>query len=295
MPPLTRRSFLGSTVVMAGAAASALAAGQDFSDKKSIGKTPHTKFAVNVEMWWRKLPFLERVKQAAALGFPAIEIWPWDNKDLDALADLTHKLGIEIAQFTAWGFKPGLNDPKNHDDFVKKVEQGCAAAKKLRCRLMTIVAGDDIPGMSQEQMHDNVIAGIKRGAPIAEAHDVTMILEPMNIRVDHKGHCLYGSDPTIRILRAVNSRNIKMLADLYHLQITEGDLCGHVRENFDRIAYYQVADHPGRNEPGTGEVHYPRVWKQLHDLGYRGYLGLECRPRNGEVEAARAVHRLDQW
>src|SRR5215510_12039225 len=120
MPPLTRRSFLGSTVALAGAAASALAAGQEFSDTRSIGRTPHTKFAVNVEMWWRKLPFLERVKQAAALGFPAIEIWPWEGKDLDALADLTGKLGIEIAQFTAWGFKPGLNDPRNHDDFMKK-------------------------------------------------------------------------------------------------------------------------------------------------------------------------------
>src|SRR5882724_4573466 len=179
MPPLSRRSFLGSSAVLAGAATAAIAAEQDFSDKKSIGKTPHTKFAVNVEMWWRKLPVVERIKQAAALGFPAVEIWPWQGKDLDAIAALTQELGIEIAQFTAWGFKPGLNDPKNHDAFVKAIEEGCVAAKKLRCKLMTVVAGDDIAGMSQAQMHDNVIAGLKRGAPIAESNDITLILEPM--------------------------------------------------------------------------------------------------------------------
>jgi hydroxypyruvate isomerase len=297
MPPLlTRRSFLGSSAVLAGAAASALAAEQEFSDTKSIGKTPHTKFAVNVEMWWRKLPFLERMKQAAALGFPAVEIWPWQGKDLDAIAALTDELGIEITQFTAWGFSPGLNDPKNHDAFVKAVEDGCRVAKKLRCKLMTIVAGDDIPGVSQEKMHENVIAGIKRAAPIAEAHDVTMILEPMNIRVDHKGHCLYGSAPAIRICNAVDSSHVKINWDLYHMHITEGDLCGHLREGFaaKRIGYIQLADHPGRNEPGTGEIHYNRVLKELQSLGYKGYVGLELSPTN-ELAAAIACAKADVW
>jgi hydroxypyruvate isomerase len=296
MPPVSRRTFLGSSAVLAGAAAAALAAEQDFSDKKSIGKTPHTKFAVNIEMWWRKLPVLDRIRQAAALGFPAVEIWPWQGKDLDAIAALAQELGIEISQFTAWGFSPGLNDPKNHDAFVKAVEEGCQAAKKLRCKLMTVVAGDDIPGMSQAQMHANVIDGLKRGAPIAEANDVTMILEPMNIRVDHKGHCLYGSAPAIRICNEVNSSHVKINWDLYHMHITEGDLCGHLREGFaaKRIGYIQMADHPGRHEPGTGEIHYNRVLKELQSLGYRGYVGLELNPTD-ELTAAIACAKADIW
>jgi hydroxypyruvate isomerase len=247
-------------------------------------------------MWWRKLPVLDRIRQAAALGFPAVEIWPWQGKDLDAIAALTQELGIEIAQFTAWGFSPGLNDPKNHDAFVKAVEDGCQVARKLRCKLMTIVAGDDIPGMSQEKMHENVIAGIKRGAPIAESHDVTMILEPMNIRVDHKGHCLYGSAPAIRICNAVDSSHVKINWDLYHMHITEGDLCGHLREGFaaKRVGYVQVADHPGRHEPGTGEIHYNRVLKELQTLGYKGYVGLELSPTN-ELAAAIACAKADVW
>jgi hydroxypyruvate isomerase len=144
-------------------------------------------------------------------------------------------------------------------------------------------------------MHDNVITGLKKAAPIAEKHGVTLILEPMNVRVDHKGHCLYGSAPAVRICREVGSKFVKINWDLYHMHISEGDLCGHLKEGFDQIGYVQLADHPGRNEPGTGEIHYPRVLKELSALGYRGYVGLECRPLKDEVSAARAVNRADQW
>ena len=269
MANLDRRSFLAASAAVGGAAALSLAQSRAAEEDSSIGKTPHTKFAVNVEMWWTKLPFLDRVKQTAALGFPAIEFWPWQNKDIPALAKLTKDLGITIAQFTAWGFKPGLNDPKNHDAFVKAIEAGCETAKKLDCKMMTVVAGDDVPGMTQEQMHKHVIEGLKRAAPIAEKHEVMLILEPMNIRVDHKGHCLYGSAPAIKICQAVGSPMVKINWDLYHMHITEGDLCGHLREGFaaKQIGYLQLADHPGRNEPGTGEIHYNRVLKEAHDLG----------------------------
>jgi hydroxypyruvate isomerase len=280
---LTRRSFLEA------AAAVAALAGQP------IGRTPHTRFSVNVEMWWRSLPFLDRIERAAALGFPAIEFWEWNEKDVDAVAARTRELGLEVSNLTGWGFNPGLNDPKNHDDFVAAVEAGCGVARKLGARLMTIVGGDDQPGMTQGEMHQNIINGLKRAAPIAEDHDVLLALEPMNIRVDHAGHCLYGSPPGIRICEEVGSTHVKLNWDLYHMQISEGDLCGHLREGIDQIGYVQLADTPGRNEPGTGEVHYNRVLRELHELGYRGYVGLECRPVGDEIEAARRVAAADVW
>lgn len=289
-----RRRFLQASAALAVGATAATAAQPE--DTSRLGRTPHTRFAVNIEMWWRNLmPFARRIEEAARLGFSAVEFWPYEGKDIDAIAQTCQKLKVEIAQFTAWGFRPGLNDPKNHNRFVEKVEEACKVAARLSCRMMCVVGGDDVAGMTQERMHENIIAGLRRAAPIAEKHNVTLILEPMNIRVDHKGHCLYGSEPTVRIIRAVNSRHVKMLADLYHLQITEGDLCGRMREYYPHAAYFQLADHPGRNEPGTGEIHYPRVLRQLHDLGYRGYVGLECRPRGTELDAARAVNRADQW
>jgi len=264
---------------------------------KKIGSTTKTRFAVNVEMWWTSLPFLDRIRRTAELGFPAIEFWPLKGKDLPAIAALTKELGVEVAQFTAWGFKPGMNDPANHDAFEAAVIEACAAAKQLRCKLATVVAGDDISGMPQEKMHANVIKALKRVAPIAEQNDLTLILEPMNIRVNHKGHCLYGSGPTMRIVQEVASTHVKINWDLYHMQITEGDLCGHLKEGLESktIGYLQLADHPGRHEPGTGEVHYNRVLKEAYDLGYRGYVGLECTPLKDEVTAARRVAAADIW
>ncbi len=289
----SRRKFLGAA---AACAVAPLATGAEKTgDVSEIGKTPHTRFAVNIEMWFARLPFLRRIEAAAALGFPAVEFWPLEGKDIDAVADKTAELKIEVAQFTAWGFRPGLNNPRNHLGFVKAIETSCKAAKKLRCKLMTVVGGDDQPGMSQEKMHENIIAGLKLAAPIAEKHGVVMILEPMNIRVDHKGHCLYGSPPAIRICEEVASPSVKINWDLYHMQITEGDLCGRLRDGWKQVGYLQLADHPGRNEPGTGEVHYNRVLKAAHDLGYRGFVGLECRPRENELAAARRVAAADVW
>ena len=319
MSPINRRKFLGSAAALAGSAALATThtaraadpatessgAQQSATDQAreseqaeelgSLGRTPHTRFAVNVEMWWTRLPFLERVERAAEWGFPAIEFWPWQNKDIDALADLCQSRDIEVAQFTAWGFVPGMNNPVNHERFIQAIEKGCETAARLKCRKMTVVGGDDQRGMTQAEMHEQIIVALKRAAPLAEAADVMLILEPMNIRVDHKGHCLYGSPDAVRICREVGSSHVKINWDLYHMQISEGDLCGRLREGFDQVGYLQLADHPGRNEPGTGEVHYNRVLREAYELGYRDYVGLELRPKTDELAAARAVAAADVW
>jgi len=295
-----RRQFLKASTLsgMAALAPGLYASAQESKEElKKIGSMTKTKFAMNVEMWCTQLPWMDRVRRAAELGFPAIEMWPFQGRDIDAIAALTQELGIEVAQFSAWGFHPGMNDPANHDLLEKTIKEAVVVGKKLKTGLACVVAGDDIPGMTQEQMHENVIKGLKRVAPIAEDGELTLILEPMNVRVDHKGHCLYGSPPAIRICNEVGSPNVKILWDLYHMHITEGDLCGHMREGMKakQIGYFQLADHPGRNEPGTGEIHYNRVLKEAHDLGYRGFVGLECVPLKDEVTAARRVAAADVW
>jgi hydroxypyruvate isomerase len=160
---------------------------------------------------------------------------------------------------------------------------------------MTVVGGDDQPGMSQEQMHANIVAGLKLVAPIAESADVTLILEPMNIRVDHKGHCLYGSEAAVKICREVGSSHVKINWDLYHMQISEGDLCRRLQEGFGEVGYVQLADNPGRHEPGTGEINYSRVLRAVKELGYEGFVGLECTPLEDELTAAQRVYAADQW
>ncbi len=286
----TRRNLLGAGLALPGA----VLLSQEAATPR-YGATPRTRFAVNIEMWWRNLPFLERLDKAAELGFPAIEFWPWRGKDIAAIREKCQGFGLEVAQFTAWGFTPGMNDPKNHDRFEEEIKASCETAKTLGAKCMTVVGGNDQEGMTQAEMHANIETALRRVAPIAEAADVILILEPMNIRVDHKGHCLYGSEDAVRICRAVGSSHVKINWDLYHMQISEGDLTGRLEEGFDQVGYLQLADHPGRTEPGTGEIYYPRVLRAAYELGYRGLVGLECRPANDEVEAARRVHEADIW
>lgn len=246
-------------------------------------------YAVNIEMWWRSLPFIDRIHAAADAGFTQVEFWPWRGKDLEAIAEVCKERGVEVAQFTAWGFVPGMNNPKNHDRFVEEIKKSCEVAKQLNCKRMTVVGGNDQRGMTQAEMHQNIIDALKRVKPIVEDAGVMLILEPMNIRVDHKGHCLYGSVDAVRICREVDSPMVKINWDLYHMQISEGDLCGRLRDGFDQVGYIQVADHPGRHEPGTGEIYYPRVYEELHTLGYTGPIGLECSPA---IDEEMAIKRL---
>jgi hydroxypyruvate isomerase len=249
-------------------------------------------YAANVEMWWREKPFIERIHAAADAGFEYIEFWPWQGKDIDAIAEVCKERNIEVAQFTAWGFVPGMNNPKNHERFVNDIKKACEIAKQLNCKRMTVVGGNDQSGMSQEEMHQHIIDALTLVKPIVEEAGVMLILEPMNIRVDHKGHCLYGSEDAVRICRAVDSPMVKINWDVYHMQISEGDLCGRLREGFDQVGYIQVADHPGRHEPGTGEIFYPRVYQELKSLGYLGPIGLECSPADGETAAIERLQCL---
>jgi len=301
---VSRRGFLGASAVLAGAAAlqggrllgdDGPAAAKSEVDPSTLGKTPHTRFACNIEMWFRKLPFLDRIRAAAALGYPAIEFWPYQGKDIPAIAALCEELKIEVAQFTAWGFEPGMNNPANEDRVVATIEEACQVAHQLNCEKMCVVAGNNQKGMTKEEMHAQVIKALRRAAKVAEREKVMLILEPMNGRVDHPGHCLYGSPDAVHICREVGSDFVKINWDLYHMQISEGDLCGHLKEGLDQLGYLQVADHPGRNEPGTGEVHYNRVLRQAHELGYRGYVGLECVPKTTELTAAKGVAAADVW
>ena len=178
MSNMNRRSFLGTSAAVGGAASLAYTAGTSPAhgdDVSTLGKTPHTKFAVNVEMWWRKLPFLDRIRTAAAFGYPAVEFWKYKGKDVDAIAKLTRELKIEIAQISAWGFTPGMNNPKNEDAFVATVEEACQVAHRLDCEKMTVVAGNNQPGMTQEQMHDQVIKALRRA--VASTTRVTVCME----------------------------------------------------------------------------------------------------------------------
>lgn len=258
------------------------------------GLTLHTPFAVNIEMWFGKLSFAQKIRRAAELGYQAVEFWFAGDQDMDAMRAAMDETGVTATQFTAWGFWPGLNDPaSDHEEFLAKIREACELAARLDVPMFTVVAGDDVPGASREAMHEAVIRGLKLAAPICEKAGRMMILEPMSPDT-HPGHCLYGSAEGIAICKAVNSPMLRLNWDFYHMQRFEGNLVHNLHAGKEWVGYLQLADSPERMEPGTGEVYWPRVFQAIREIGYTLPVGLECDPQgNDDVRAARRIRALD--
>ena len=155
------------------------------------------------------------------------------------------------------------------------------------------MAGEETGGYSRDEQVQAVIACLKAGARIVEPEGITLILEPLNILVNHPRQLLVRSSDAADVLRAVGSPNVKMLFDIYHQQISEGNLTGNIKKYRDLIGYFQLADHPGRHEPTTGEINYAFVLRTIHDIGYRDPIGMEMSPRSDPMEAFAAIRRVD--
>jgi hydroxypyruvate isomerase len=235
------------------------------------------------------------VKEA---GFSHYEFWPWRNKNIEAILTLNHELGLKTVQFSASpvkGFGHGITnpDPARRAEFEEELRSAVDVAKKLGVKKLCVVAGEETKGYSRDQQSQAVIAALKAGATIVEPEGITIILEPLNILVDHPRQLIVHSAHAAEVLKAVGSPNVKMLFDIYHQQISEGNLTGNIRKYHDLIGYYQMADHPGRHEPTTGEINYPFVLSTIHDTGYRDAIGMEMSPKRNPMEAFQALRRVD--
>jgi hydroxypyruvate isomerase len=249
-------------------------------------------YAVNVEMTFNRLPFLDRLRKVKEAGFTHYEFWRWNEKgkDIEAIARLNRELGLHPTQFSAFW---GITNPDRKSAFLEAVKACVPVAETLNVKKLCVVAGEESPGLSRDDQDRAVIDALKAGAEIVRPAGITLILEPLNVLVDHPNQLVVNSGHAAKILRAVGSPNVKMLFDVYHQQISEGNLTGNIRKYKDVIGYYQVADHPGRHEPGTGEVNYAHVFRTIHDVGYRGAIGLEMSPKGDPMVALKAIRRFD--
>ena len=222
-------------------------------------------YAVNVEMTWGRLPFLDRLRKVKEAGFSHYEFWPWRNKDIDAVGVAQPRarsragavLGLAGEGIRAWDHR--IPTPRGARNSRKRSGRAVPVAKKLGVKKICVVAGEETKGVSRDEQTQAVIAALKAGAKIVEPEGITIILEPLNVLVDHPRQLVVHSEHAASILKAVGSPNVKMLFDIYHQQISEGNLSGNIRKYHDLIGYYQLADHPGRHEPTTGEINYAFV------------------------------------
>jgi hydroxypyruvate isomerase len=236
-----------------------------------------------IEMMFREEPeFTKRVDRAADCGLNAIEFWGHGGKDIDGIAARVKDRGLAVGAFVAPA--GNLGDPANHETYVQSLKDALPIARKLDCPRLIVTVGNEIEGMPRAEQHGNIVKALKMVAPVAEDAGLTLCVEPLNILVDHQGYFLSTSTEGFEILEEVGSPAVKLLFDIYHQQITEGNLIANLTAGADRIGHLHVADVPGRHEPGSGEINYRNVFAALMEAGWDGYAGLEYSPSTPATE-----------
>ncbi|MEM9407389.1 MAG: TIM barrel protein [Acidobacteriota bacterium] len=235
-------------------------------------------------------------------GFVALEDNPMATRDLNEqkrLARAMERLDLEMGVFVAhtdWGNVSFASDQEDvRERILSDVRRAVETAKRVRAKWCTVVPGDLDPRVPMEYQTANVVDNLRRAAELCEPSGLVMVLEPLNHWRDHAGVFLTGMPQAFEICVAVDSPSVKILDDLYHQQITEGNLIPNIDRSWSEIAYFQVGDNPGRKEPTTGEINYRNVFRHLHTKGYDGVVGMEHGNSRPGKEGERAVIDAYAW
>lgn len=225
---------------------------------------------------------LDQLRYIADMGFQAFEDNGMKGRDValqEKMASVMSDKGIEMGVFVAhqiYWREPNLasGDPTKREEFLTHIRESVDVARRVNARWMTVVPGFQDLRLDMSYQTAHVIETLKQASAICEPHDVTMVLEPLNRR-NHPGLFLTEAGQAYQICRAVDSPACKILYDIYHQQIQEGNLIPNIDASWDEIAYFQIGDNPGRNEPTTGEINYKNVFQHIHDKGSTHILGME--------------------
>lgn len=273
---MDRRSFLKSCGIVAGSMS--FLGGMRASAAVPQGPFAGLKLRMALRFTWFDGDTLEQqIEAVAKWGAPAYE-WLKPEGDLAALSKRASELGIELSAINGAGaIAPGhMVQPDQHDAVVAQFRERITMAKLLNCKTLVGVTGNERTDVSRDKQTEYVIQCLKRLAPIAEENDVHLVIEPLNALINHKGYFLTHSAHAVEILKEVNSPRVKMLFDIYHQQITEGNVINNIEDYIDYIGHFHVADNPGREEPGTGELNYHNIFKAIAETGFKGFVAMEC-------------------
>jgi hydroxypyruvate isomerase len=281
---IDRRSFLRTA-----AGASLLAVSTPLEWSSPISNP--VRLSVCIDMILTEIPFLQRMETVKRLGYPAFEFWEWKNKDVEAILRKKNELGLEIATMMGTGWKQ-MNSEEARRNFISDIQASLTTAKRLGVKTLIVTTGMEDKRLSRTEQHANYVAALKAAAPFAEQAQVTLVLEPLNTKVDHPGYFLQTAKEGFEILDEVGSPAVKMLFDIYHHQIMEGNVITDITKNISKIAHFHVADVPGRHEPGTGEINYANVFRAIAASGYQGFVGLEFKPSKSPEQTLTEVLKL---
>ena len=241
------------------------------------------KFAANLSMLFTELDFLARFPAAARCGFAGVEfLFPYGYpKEQLAEALRKHSLTQVLHNLPAGDWERGERGIACHPDRAGEFQEGVGRAidyaRALGCRQINCLAGIAPASVPHERTRETFITNLKYAAPRLAEHGIKLLIEPINTR-DMPGFFLSTSAQALDIMREANETNLYLQYDVYHMQMMEGNLADTIRSNLAWIAHIQVADVPGRHEPGTGEINYRFFFQQLEAIGYQGWVGCEYKP-----------------
>ncbi|WP_286757163.1 TIM barrel protein [Roseivirga sp. UBA838] len=301
---MDRRKFLGSSLL-----ASALSVfPHQWSRSSTRAETFQLNYAPHFGMFRHSAPggVLNELDFMAEHGFRSLEDNDMKKRPLEQQRQIAARMekhnmqmGVFVAHTIFWT-EPNLASGKaeGRDLFLKEIQESVEVAKRVNAKWMTVVPGhlDLRKDMGYQTAH--VVESLKRAAEILEPHGLVMVLEPLNKR-DHPGLFLTKAAQAYEICKAVDSPSCKILFDIYHQQITEGNLIPNIEASWEEIAYFQVGDNPGRREPTTGEINYLNVFKHIYAKGFNGIIGMEhgnSRPgADGEMAVIEAYRKSDSF
>ncbi len=308
---MERRSFLKSSALAAGAVVSGSMAQAATGSGSIPAAGKHNfklKYAPHFGMFRQSAggDLLDQLQFMADAGFTAME----DNgmkgretsmqeKIASKMANLGMEMGVFVAHTIYWS-EPSLTSGNKEklDQFLKEIQESVEVAKRVNAKWMTVVPGFVDLRKDMDYQTANVVNALRLASEILEPHKLTMVLEPLNFR-DHPGLFLNKISQGYQVCRAVDSPACKILDDLYHQQIHEGNLIPNIDLAWDEIAYFQMGDNPGRKEPTTGEINYRNVFKHIHKKGFTGIMGMEhgnsMRGKEGELAVIEAYAKVDQF
>lgn len=253
------------------------------------------KISVCAECFFTDLPFAERVNRIADIGYKYIEFWhpegTFDGSDIDFnkrkdagnLRTIADEGGVVFNDFafSAWDGSIGGSptDSSQHEKYYAQIGKMLDFAGRAGVGKGIVLSGLSQDGLSDEQMNENLRIAYRKITEMAEKAKVTLLIEPLNSLVDHGGYYFDKTDEAVKIVREINSPNLKLLYDVYHMQIMQGNIIDFLERNIDIIGHFHSAGVPGRAELFGTEINYPVIIKKIDELGYSGCFGLEYFPK----------------
>ena len=246
------------------------------------------RFAANLSFLFTERPFLERFAAARAVGFAAVEFHSPYDFDRAALAEVAMTSGLEVVLFNlpagdwAIGERGIACHPRRIAEFQDGVGQAIEYARLLGCAKLNCLAGIAPGDMAHDKARETLIENLRFASAVTRRAGIELLLEPINTR-DTPGYFVATTRAALALIKAVGSDNLRLQFDIYHAQAMEGDLARTLQEHLPHIGHVQLADNPGRHEPGSGEINFPFLLRHLDRIGYAGWVGCEYMP-SGRTE-----------